>query len=658
MSPSAPPSIPPVLATCRAALLDTLSDFVRELGFNVSETIEAMRNAAAESHDELAGLKDRRGFEQAHGLTASRISLVHEDDLEFSIRLSDLARRLRERCEGELGRLHLRYMTLLGQSDAANEQLPVGPETVCCALRALTEEAGLGPTERLTLLERIETSLGNRLVRLYAQLNRLLEDAGVTPRSLSRTEPEPTAREIQNRFLGEQVSASGGSVIELHRTLLTRQPPSQATSQLDPGLAAALLERVLSWLGEQQLLGAEGNMSGRLTGSELGPLLSPDARASVEAIERVFEAELAHPRLPQAAKQAIQRLRIPLLKLALVDDRLLKDPLHPARRLLDAMADATIGLMADTPATHPVCRALDEAALQIQHGFKRDATVFVEQLPPILALTPNRQQIAANRAATYSDAANRIEREELCLRFATRAVRALCAEQPPAAVRDFLENHWTPVLISTLLSQGEKSVEWRTQLMVADRLIWSVHPKIDAESRKQLIQLLPGLLRRIHAGLDAQGYDKEARDALLAPCIDLHAAALRGSQPGDGSAYVSSPSVLKLESIPEVSGLRVLRLVGGSEREVSTPEAITVLSSGDWIEIALPDERRVRGCIGAISKSRQVFLLVDPDQQGVLAITARAMVRQWSNGQALSLAESPLFERAAAHALRMARSGR
>jgi hypothetical protein len=647
-----------VLASCRSALLDTLSDFAREQGFTMEDAIAELRRAAAESHDELAGLKDRRGFEQARGLTASRISLVHEEDLEFSIRLSDFARRLRERSEGELSRLHLRYMTLLGQSDVAREQIPVGPETVCCGIRGLVEGAGLGSSERLILLERMETALGNRLVQLYMRLNRLLETAGVSPRSLTRAEPEPSAREIQNSFLGETASTSGGSIVELQRALLTRQGSPRQTGQIAPELAAALLDRVLVWLDEQQSSGTQGNVSGRLIGSELGALLSPEARTAVDAIERVFEVEISLPHLPLAARQAIARLRIPLLKLALTDERLLKDPQHPARRLLDAMADATIGLVADTPATHPVCRALDEAAMQIQHGFQRDAGIFIEQLRGLLELTPNRQRIAQQRAAGFQEAANRIEREELCLRFAARALRALCSDQPPTAVRDFLEKHWIRVLTRTLVEYGEKSVEWRTRLMVADRLLWSVQPKTDPESRRQLIQLLPGLLGRMHSGLDELGYEKTARDALLAPCMDLHSAAMRGrATPEANIPSAPSHSELELAALPEVSGLRVLKLSGGVERETPPPEAVTALATGTWIEIALPDERRVRGCLGAISKSRQVFLLVDPDQQGVLAITARALIQQWNSGQAMNLAQSPLFERAAAHALRLARTG-
>ena len=131
-----------LVAHGRNALLQTLDEVARDSGFSHPEALEGLRRGTIESHDELAGLRDRRGFENARGLTASRISLVHEEDLEFTIRINDLARRLRERCDRELGRLHQRYMTLLDQSDdAALEQLPVGPETACCGLRALSDAA-------------------------------------------------------------------------------------------------------------------------------------------------------------------------------------------------------------------------------------------------------------------------------------------------------------------------------------------------------------------------------------------------------------------------------------------------------------------------------------------------------------------------------------
>ena len=85
------------------------------------------RQAAGQRFDELVGIRDRRGFEMARGLTASRISLIHEEDLDFSIELTELARHLHDGLDDELVRLGQRMRVLLKQSDTAPEQLPPGP---------------------------------------------------------------------------------------------------------------------------------------------------------------------------------------------------------------------------------------------------------------------------------------------------------------------------------------------------------------------------------------------------------------------------------------------------------------------------------------------------------------------------------------------------
>lgn len=192
---------------CRSALLASLEAFARNLGFVQQETIVAFLDEAARCHDELAGLHDRRGFEQAHGLTASRISLVHEHDLEFTLELTALARRLRDYCGGELSRLHLRYMTLLGQSDAAAEQTPVGPETVCRALRALSDAAGFDPEQRLQFLERCGEPLAHALRATYRELGVTLDAAGVAP--YRNTPPAPAPATTADGRAQERAEASG-----------------------------------------------------------------------------------------------------------------------------------------------------------------------------------------------------------------------------------------------------------------------------------------------------------------------------------------------------------------------------------------------------------------------------------------------------------------
>jgi len=644
----------------RESLLDTLTEYFREQGFIHQETLDALRRGAADSHDELLGIKDRRGFEAARGLTASRISLVREEDLEFTIRLTDLARRLRERCEGVLGKLHLRYMSLLDQSDASQEQLPIGVETVCCGVRALSDEAGLSSEERLSLVERIEPTLGHRLQMLYNKLNQVMESAGVETKSLVRPET-PASRGVASETGGlDQVAPqrqSAGPVAELQRALMSRQAvPSPNAVSLDPSLVAAVRDRVLGWLSEQQQ--SAGDISQRLGSTELGPLLAPASKAALDTIERVFENLLAHPRLPTSGKGAIARLRVPLLKLAITDPGLISDPAHPARRLLDVMCALCVGLGPDTPPDHPITRALNETAGNIQRNFDRDVSLFAAEVPRIEAIASVRLAGVRDRAQQYIEAANRVEREETAARLASKAIRAMESGELPLPVRSFLENHWQAALQEILLSHGDKGSEWRNGLMVADRLIWSVQPKQTPEERSQLLKLLPELLRRMQRGLERSGLDGDAQQAALAPCMALHTAAMQGRPlPPANLPYPGPTTELRLDGLGDVSGLRVMRIQGFLSRDVEVPEQVNKIAEGQWLEIELPDGRRVRGCVGWISPSKQVTLLIDPDRQGVLAITLRALAQQAQAGHVRQLAESSLFDQAAQAALRTLRGG-
>ena len=240
-----------LIAECRAALLRTLEAFARNLGYARPDCLDAIKGAAGESYDELAGLRGRRGFEQARGLTASRISLVNEQDLSFTLELSDLERRLREYCDISLGRLHLRFMTLLSQDDAVAEQLPVGPETVCRSLRALAESAGLDGDERLELIERCMPTLGDHLRTFYKSLDTRLASAGIEMKPLGRpmqgtahAEPPEAARRSENGYQGIAAAGATGEtgtapLAGLHGALLKRRAtPSDAAVTVDPQLAA------------------------------------------------------------------------------------------------------------------------------------------------------------------------------------------------------------------------------------------------------------------------------------------------------------------------------------------------------------------------------------------------------------------------------------
>jgi hypothetical protein len=66
--------------------------------------------------------------------------------------------------------------------------------------------------------------------------------------------------------------------------------------------------------------------------------LGPAESASLEALALVFDAIHDDERLPEAVKAIMDRLAIPLLKVALRDPGLFGEAGHPGRELVDAMA--------------------------------------------------------------------------------------------------------------------------------------------------------------------------------------------------------------------------------------------------------------------------------------------------------------------------------
>ncbi|GAA5158774.1 DUF1631 family protein [Viridibacterium curvum] len=598
----------------RRALLDTLGGLLRDFKYQDSDVIAATLNAAGEQFDILVGLKDRKSFDAQRSLTASRISLVHEEDLEFSIRLADLSQQLRERCEQALGQLHLRFMTLLDQSEAAPEQLPVGPETIGCALRALASEAGLNPDARIRMLQDMRSELGRRLKALYELLNKRLGELGIEPRSLLRSnERNPALDSAQRRATSAAVAAPARSI--------------------DPMLADALRDRMLAWLEDQLKAGDRDSITRQLSSTELATLLPEDTRQAVDLVERALQRVLASD-LPAAAKTALDTLRIPMLKVALRDTTLATDAAHPARALLEQLTRMAAELPANVGAHDTRVQQLASVCAQVAGNYQEDLEAFAQPLTALTKEHDNKTALVATQLQAASETIAREERNELARRNASNAIRALCSPEPPVTVRLFLEHYWSVVLRRALLTAGEKSDAWRDALKLADMLIWSMQPKIDTAEREKLVRVLPDMLRGLQGGLDSLHVSPEARDRLLARFTTLHTEALKGRDPRGVEPAVAPPpeEPARLDPAMGQPELKILRRPGFLPAEPSPPASLANLSVGEIVQLALPGEVSFRGSIVAFSQFRNVILLRELDKDSLLAVAWTELLRQHQSG--------------------------
>lgn len=656
-----------VIAECRTAMLDMLDSFVVNQGFRMAESRDALRLAASECFDELASLRSRRGFEQAHGLTASRISLISEDDLMFTLELTSLARRLREHCAFQLSRLHPRFMTLLDQEDAAAEQLPVGPEAIGRALRGLAENAGLDPEQRIALLEKWTTPLCTELQVFYKSLDEQLNQAGirarppaykvwnatgnespdeapprtgrpVTPRAsdawpvINADQDSPPAAAPTSAPTAATTTATSAAApawpaifdqpvaphARLHQKLMQARRPN-AGGALDPQLAASMVEQVRTWLTGLQKSDADLPPVGT---SPLVHLLAPETAAGIETLERIFAYITAHPDLPAPIKRTLCILQIPLIKLALEDPNVAQDPEHPALRLLDTIALVGNALPLHN-AAHPGYARLEALARQLTELPRLQLNHLEAALPALLRYAEARRTTAAKDTEPALPLAARAERREIARAFASRALGAMMDSATPAALRRFLTTYWIQVLMRTLYKEGEKHPDWRGQLEIAHQLLLTGDP---ATARRQppdaLARHHAELINRIAIRLTSIGLGTQAQNTALAECRALHAALLAGKAPDAGSAGADKAAPMTISAAREMPHLRLLHHAGYTELQTNAPKWMT---PDTWLEVAVPGQTPVHGCIVWVGPAAKVALLSNPDSGGLLAVTANCL---------------------------------
>ncbi|MDO6386470.1 DUF1631 family protein [Uliginosibacterium sp. 31-12] len=658
-----------LLEQCRTRFADTLAAALAECGLRLPAVQEVIRREAASAFRELAGLHSKEEYQRLRSVTASRISLVHPEDMDLTVALINLSHALGDACERELPRLHLLFMRLLGQDSSVLDQLPVGPDAVCVALRGVCDSGEIAPELRLELPDLVRPYLSVLLRELYSGLTETLQAAGVEPVSLLRSGQDAGGsgyQPLQERVPlasgdGKGYGGPGSESLNIGRTLdgplgqlqerLLRNRQSGAAASaptLDPALLAAIMERVFIWLTERQQAAADA-APGSL--AELQALLPAASNATLDAINLSFDVLCADARLCPPVRASLARLRLPVAKAALIEGEVLGQADGVVSRFLEALLRLGYALAPDAAAADPLCSAIDAAVLRIQREFERDPAVFAREAA---LLGEHEAALLARQAeacAAFQPALQQEAQREHSRNRAARAVRALCAGDLPRPVRVFLERLWVRVLAAIHQhGGGEKSPAWLRALRTANQLVESVQPRSDAASRDALLAGLPGLLAELRAGLDAIGTPEALRERAFQSFASLHALAMQGRESGpslgDDILKATPP---RLEAASQQPGLQWVRLA--PETDSPPPEWIAQLAADHWLDLCLPGEAgslRLRIC--ACEGSPRMYLACTLDATRCLVIPQRWL--QQAEARAQALPAGALFEQAAETALR------
>lgn len=654
-----------ILRDCRAWFLKQAEKLLRDAESIRDAEAAAFTKALGAYFDEKTSAERRSSFDQLGDLTASKISLLGEHDLELDIRLGEFSARLAEGNGKALWRVYLRFVTLLGRPDLSPLDTPVGPKGIAKGLAAVCSALADDPDSAAERIDHLEAAFAEYLPVVYTGLNDFL-----IARKVSAA--QATIVTAPDAAMAAQASGMTGALAldpaaALQRSLLGQAQSGSDIAAPGAGVAASLLTqamfgRLLARLDDLERAsqaapgGAEGGAPRPLDSAHLGlPIGAPEA-AAIDALAMIFEAIFASPTLPDPIKAALSSLQIPTLRAVMLDRNFFTADAHPARQLLDKMARAAVGLPADVASKHPLCIIIQQIASRVRSEFVNDTQVLSNQVGELDKLIARRDNGASQVATAYMPLIQRLEQGDQADQASRRVIDTFClrTDVPPAVSR-FLRDHWQRLLRQIWLESGEESTAWLENKAVVDQLLWSVQPKVEIEDRKRLARDLPQMLKTITAGMKHVSVPDAARAEFLDACFALQTAAMRGTTQVAVSAPIATaprPAAVVAPTLSELrSGIQRLRIydLGGGARLRQAG-----VSVGDWLSFHLADEPPVSGRVCHVAKVSGKLLLANPDWDFAVLLHPAIAESQLKDGSASIISGISLFNVAAEQALRRA----
>ena len=593
-------------------------------------------------------------------------SAPRTDDMERNVAVETMVGRVLKRDGFALDQLTARLNVLLGKN-FDNQHNPLGPTMLCEFFLQAGRNLGVEIKVKLILLKLFERYVLADTEPLYAEANQLLVATGVLPelkpaparRAIERAaasisseesdEPAPADEGVQEVFaaLQELLLHVRGSVAPTLEPSVATQPISTRDllrllshlQQYVPALAAQDDFDLRNQL--EQLLTRVSVRSGK---SRIVDGADEDV---INLIAMVFDCILEDPNLPDSLKALIARLQIPMLKVAVLDKSFFSRGSHPARRLLNEIADAAMGWGdCSGEARDSLYLRIEQVVQRLLTEFVDDPAIFSELLADFLAFTSDERRRSELLEQRLRDAEEGRAKTELARQRVEQVLNlALLGKVLPPSVVMFVRDAWSKVLLLTCLKHGDQSAEWQADVQTMEQLIWSVQRHDEANAGLRLLALVPGLLKSLRDGLSSSAFDPFATSEFFSELEALHVRVLEPStEPStDAPALVEVSQHITLRSADEGAiGLNA----SGLAHDDPGLRQVEQLRLGSWVAFQEDDEHSLRCKLAAVIEATGKYVFVDRTGMKVLERSRIDLALEFRRGAVRALDDTLLFDRA------------
>lgn len=516
------------------------------------------------------GKKAKKEQQKKKPVDVDDLQLVGKEELEDDLAISILASRAESACTQLLWALNQRLAVLCGGRISEDKDNPLGPVALAKALQIAITQFDITEKAKSRVYAQFNSSVLDHMETFLAECNDLLASKGILPDlkySLARTEsginkgPSANAEDDPEQTAAEGETAQNGLADSASLIPPHWQESMRAEQQL--------LDAIIKWQIQNLAISTTGTTG---AGVPLGALFNANALASerftnadyvnvlnnlqearkgqleggvltvpsvvefqqefvgglqdytaeieeekkvpaadastIDLVGTIFNQILEEESLSSKVKALLSHLHTPFLKIALIDRAFMTEADHPARLLLNELAEAGVYWVTEAEDKFRVCDKIYQVVHRTIDDFDDDMD-FIDQLREDFAHFIERLQKRVKLAERRSSQAEEgLDKIEVAKKKAKEVFnRRAEAKGIPVAAGDILEQTWVDFLVFVLLRFGAESEIWKKAVLMLNQAFVRVHAAL-LTSDKELAS------SEVEAELAAQSGEQSAQSAI------------------------------------------------------------------------------------------------------------------------------------------------
>lgn len=392
--------------------------------------------------------------------------------------------------------------------------------------------------------------------------------------------------------------------------------------------------------------------------------MTPSDEDSIDLVGMLFDILLDERDFDTGARQMIGRLIVPFIKVAMLDRRMFLQKTHPARRLLNVLAEAFEGNAGQAPQERELMTRAETTIDRLVAEFNEDIAIFEtleQEFREFIEQHRRRAAISERRAAEAQRGKERLDHARATSMESLRDVLEKNPDLPPA-IDAFLRRYWTHHL--TLSALRDESGDQHAEAVSTGNSLAALAHLDSADGRREQFELIrPQIIPILHsAGCTGSAADEVLKSLQRALIMEGDA---------EPTPEVVAETVTTLErNAPAIEAMPE-ELMPKAESEADTEEdeaaaldfdeadadRIRKLEVGSWIQFTEEGGATVPIKLSWISPISSRMLFVNRRGLRYLVASPEELAAMMSNGQVNLRPNDAAFEYAMSQVLGKLRSG-